>query len=111
MDEDQPPCLKRFGFLPTIKRKKEKVRHRVGRKKSDRHYVRDVRGIYLTSREAESCCLAARGCTIRETAIRMELSPRTVEFYLANARRKLNVSSKGELLQVLYENDFFQQLH
>lgn len=110
MDEDKPPCLKRFGFLPEQEKVKHKSRRRIGRQKSERHYVRDSRGVYLTTREAEASWLIARGCTIREVAQKMSLSPRTVEFYLGNVRHKLGAQNKNELLQILYDNDFFQQL-
>ena len=112
MDEDQPSlCLKRFGFLPANQCKKQQRQKNVGRRKSERYYLRECQGIYLTSREAEASALIAKGCTVRESADRMSLSPRTVEFYLSNVRRKLGVRNKNELLHTLYDKDFFQQFH
>lgn len=51
----------------------------------------------LTSRERECLDLLLQGKTAKETASRLALSSRTVEFYLNNIKRKLKCSNKGEL--------------
>lgn len=111
MDEDKASYLKRFGFLPTEKNVKCQSQRHIGRKKSERHYINENCGVYLTTREAEASRLLAQGRTIREAAQKMELSPRTVEFYLSNVRHKLGVQNKNELLQILYDNDFFHRFN
>jgi len=47
----------------------------------------------LSQRERQCLSWAARGKTVADIAILIEISPRTVTFHLANARRKLNASS------------------
>jgi LuxR family transcriptional regulator, activator of conjugal transfer of Ti plasmids len=47
----------------------------------------------LSQRERQCLSWAARGKTVADIAILVEISPRTVTFHLANARRKLNASS------------------
>ncbi len=106
MDEEEPLCLKRFGYLPT--KEGMESQRKVGRRKSERHYVKDNPGLYLTSREAQVSRLIASGFTIREAAKQVSLSPRTVEFYLSNIRRKLGVRNKNELIRFLHDNDFFK---
>lgn len=108
MDKKELPCLKKFGFLPkAVKPTKPK---KPGRQASDRYYLRDKQGVYLTTREFEISFYMATGFTVKEAAAKLALSIRTAEFYLANVRRKLSVRNKQELLRVLFDNDFFQQL-
>ena len=48
----------------------------------------------LTAREVECIRLAALGLTTGETARRILVAERTVEFHLGNAMRKLGATSK-----------------
>lgn len=48
----------------------------------------------LTAREVECMRLAAQGLTIGETARRIQVAERTVEFHLGNAMRKLGATNK-----------------
>jgi len=48
----------------------------------------------LTPREKECIELAAAGLSSAETAQRLKVADRTVEFHLRNAMRKLGASSK-----------------
>nr|WP_168723315.1 LuxR C-terminal-related transcriptional regulator [Streptomyces sp. SAT1] len=51
----------------------------------------------LSPREHEVAHLAGQGLTNREIATTLHLSPRTVEHHVANAMRKLSVSSRRQL--------------
>jgi DNA-binding CsgD family transcriptional regulator len=57
--------------------------------------------IYLTQREAECVFWIIRGLTNKEVADKMQLSSRTIEYYLRNVRTKLNCYSKSHLIRVL----------
>jgi len=48
----------------------------------------------LTTREVECIRLAALGLTTSETAQRIQVAERTVEFHLGNAMRKLGAANK-----------------
>uniref|UniRef100_B0T701 Transcriptional regulator, LuxR family n=1 Tax=Caulobacter sp. (strain K31) TaxID=366602 RepID=B0T701_CAUSK len=48
----------------------------------------------LTAREIECIRLAALGLTTGETAQRIQVAERTVEFHLGNAMRKLGATNK-----------------
>ncbi len=51
----------------------------------------------LTEREVEVLRLIARGCTYREAADRLVVSPRTVETHVSSVLRKLHLGNRHEL--------------
>jgi DNA-binding CsgD family transcriptional regulator len=55
----------------------------------------------LTPQELKVSLLLAEGKTTRETAAALFLSPKTIEYHLRNAYRKLGVRSRGELAAAL----------
>jgi DNA-binding CsgD family transcriptional regulator len=57
----------------------------------------------LTPQEFQVAQLLARGGTTRETAARLYLSPKTVEFHLRNAYDKLGVHSRSALSELITE--------
>ena len=54
-------------------------------------------GVLLTPQQSQIAQLASTGLTNSEVAIRMFLSPRTVEYHLANIFSKLQISSRHQL--------------
>lgn len=54
----------------------------------------------LTPQELSIALAASEGLTNKEIAARLFLSPKTVEFHLGHAYRKLNVRSRGELIKL-----------
>lgn len=63
-------------------------------------------GIYLTQREAECMLNFLEEKTVTEAASHLNLSPRTVEFYLKNMKVKLECKTKSELVHKVRESDF-----
>ncbi|MDD9207888.1 LuxR C-terminal-related transcriptional regulator, partial [Georgenia sp. 10Sc9-8] len=57
----------------------------------------------LSAREREVAHLVLAGMTYREVGEVIDISPRTVEHHVARIRRRLNVSTRGELLVRLRE--------
>ena len=55
----------------------------------------------LTDRQIECCRLLLNGKTAKETAGMLELSTRTVEYYLNNVKVKMNCKNKAELIAKL----------
>jgi DNA-binding CsgD family transcriptional regulator len=55
----------------------------------------------LTPQELQIATVLADGLTTREAAARLFLSPKTVEYHLRNAYRKLGVRTRRELLDAL----------
>ena len=55
----------------------------------------------LTDRERRVCELLLQGVSNKEVAAMMTLSTRTVEFHIANIRKKLGASSKTALVGYL----------
>lgn len=64
--------------------------------------------LHLTEREAECVFCMQNNHTIKSAAILLNLSARTVEFYLKNIKTKLNIRTKTELLNCLSNLDFFE---
>jgi DNA-binding CsgD family transcriptional regulator len=57
----------------------------------------------LTPRERQVAQLAARGVRNRDIAQRLFITPKTVEWHLGNAYRKLELHSRGSLIGALGE--------
>lgn len=70
------------------------------RARSELAAVGEPAGPGLTSQELRIVRLAAGRLTNRDIAALLFLSPRTVEFHLYRAYRKLGVSARGELAQL-----------
>ena len=60
-------------------------------------------GEQLTPQELQVSFAAAEGLTNKEIGARLFLSPRTVEFHLGHAYRKLDVRARGELIKLFAE--------
>ena len=54
----------------------------------------------LTPQEFQIAALVAEGLTNRDVAMRLYLSPKTIEFHLSRAFRKLGLRSRGELIRL-----------
>ncbi len=67
-------------------------------------------GVYLTKREAECMFWIVQNHTIGSTALKMQLSARTVEFYVKNMKLKLHCASKTQLIEKILQTDLLQQL-
>ena len=57
--------------------------------------------VYLTKREAESVIALILTNTINNAGKKLKLSPRTVEFYLENVKKKLKCRKKKKLLNII----------
>ncbi|MBV8801706.1 MAG: helix-turn-helix transcriptional regulator [Gammaproteobacteria bacterium] len=58
-----------------------------------------INDIYFSKQEVKCLRLLLTGKTIKLIAQHMSLSPRTVEFYIENIKRKLDVKTKSELIE------------
>ena len=68
-------------------------------------------GIYLTPREVDCLNALATGRTVKVVARDLDLSHRTVEFYLKNLKTKFGCATKCELLAVVAEADLLSTLN
>jgi DNA-binding NarL/FixJ family response regulator len=58
----------------------------------------------LTKREREVLCLISEGCSNKQGALQMRISPRTFESHRAEAMRKLGVRNTAELVRSALRN-------
>jgi|GEM_PF-1181739 len=68
-------------------------------------------GIYLTEREAHVGLHLLRGCTCNEAARQMNLSRRTVEYYVGNIKTKLGTRRKSNIVSALLASDFIRNFN
>ena len=67
-------------------------------------------GVYLTHREHQCALQIMEGHTLKEIARTLELSPRTVEFYLKNIKNKLGCRTKYQMMRALLDTQWYQQI-
>ena len=118
MSDNKDEWLKRLGFSDGSRVVRESVsQHDFSKPSQDsakkpikRYYLGDAFcGTYLTLREAETMTHLLLGKTIRDTAISMQLSPRTAEFYINNIKRKLKCRTKKELINKIMTCNFLKK--
>lgn len=63
-------------------------------------------GVYFTQREADCMMQMLNGKTMNEAGKCLNLSPRTVEYYLLRVKRKLKCRKKRELIALVAKTDF-----
>lgn len=68
------------------------------------------RNIYFTGREAEVMVQLMQGKTLQAAADTLNLSPRTIEFYVKNMKTKLGCRTKSELIGKVFASDFIQHV-
>ena len=89
--------FERIGALPWAERARAELRasgERLRRRGPAAHEQ-------LTPQELQVSLAAAEGLTNKEIGARLFLSPKTVEFHLSRAYRKLDVNSRVELARLL----------
>lgn len=75
-----------------------------------RSRVRETPGLdALSARERTAVELCASGFTAREAAERMVVSPKTVEGYLARARRKLGLTGRTDIVRFALESGLLRR--
>ena len=63
--------------------------------------------IYLTQREAECMLHIIQGATYKQAGKALDLSARTIEFYLKNIKKKMNLRKKSDVISVLEKMPFW----
>lgn len=65
---------------------------------------------HLTQRQGECLYYLAQHYTVKEIALLLDLSPRTVETYIQSIKQKIGVSSKSDLLRFIHQHELSQKL-
>ncbi len=68
------------------------------------------KGTYFTRREAECMTLILQQASHKQIANKLNLSIRTVEFYILNLKTKLQCASTIELIEKVKLTDFMQEV-
>lgn len=68
----------------------------------------EFKGLHLTQREMQSILGMLHGETAKETAIRLEISRRTVEYYLKNVREKLGCHCREQVMAKILRSDLLK---
>lgn len=63
-------------------------------------------GIHFSQRESDCMLQMLRGKSIDGIAKHTNLSPRTVEYYVKNIKKKVGCRTKFELIEIVIESDF-----
>ena len=108
--ETYPQQFSRY-FIGSIVEKLETTKDRRAHRRTKNakrfYYLGDhFANCYLTAREADCMALMLKDCTNAEVAQQLQLSVRTVEFYIKNMRQKLGCHSKANLIETIRQTDF-----
>lgn len=72
--------------------------------RSKKHYLKPpYEHVYLTPRELQTVLQLMQHKTMKQAAATLELSHRTIEFYLKNVKKKLNCYRKNIVIQILHD--------
>ena len=69
---------------------------------------KQFKDIYFSRREGDCMICLLQGKTIKGTAETLNLSPRTVEYYVKNMKAKLNCRTKPKLIELVLQSDFLK---
>jgi DNA-binding CsgD family transcriptional regulator len=92
-----------LGAVPWAQLARDELRAAGGRRR------KTIDDEELTAQEERTARAAGRGATTKEIAAELFLSPKTIEFHLGRAYRKLGVRSRGQLAAALAERDHRDQ--
>jgi DNA-binding CsgD family transcriptional regulator len=67
-------------------------------------------GLHLSYREAECILHLLRGRSLKGIGKLLNLSPRTVEYYLKNVKKKLECRTKFELIDRILRSEFLKNV-
>ncbi len=85
--------------------------HRQAKKKELRVYLGGVlHAIYFTRRESQCMLLLMEGKTMKESGSKLNLSSRTIEYYVKNMKVKTKARSRAELVRLVMSSHFMKNV-
>jgi PAS domain S-box-containing protein len=101
-------ALKSKEIAEQENRNKSRVLHDVLKElKKERYYLAgEHHGTYLTKREAQCLLCLAGGNSAKETGKMLDISPRTVEYFLNRLKIRFNCASRSQLISKAIECRF-----
>lgn len=113
LNKEDESCEFKFTNVGEYQLRKKELSRESQDKKVSRKKIYPLdelnQGKYLTQRELECMLGFLNGNTINQVAHKLDLSPRTVEFYLNNMKRKLKCRTKTELINKFNQLDLMQK--
>ncbi len=93
-------------------RKQRQGSHELEKRESTSYFLGGAfAGVYFTKREAQTLFHLLQGKTIPQVGKSLNLSARTIEFYVKNMKLKVGAVSKVELLDKIRCTDIVKQLN
>jgi DNA-binding CsgD family transcriptional regulator len=111
MRKNKLPTYEVVTQAPTPEKATRALRRVKSASRYKRVYLGDRHpGIYLTEQEAKCMYYFLQGMSESLAGQAMGLSSRTVNFYSSNVRMKLGCKSRKELVTIIRQTDFHEQL-
>ena len=105
---DEAICV--VGDIALAKEEEER-RGLLGANKRKRYFLGEkYPGVYFTRREAESVYYLMTEQSYKRVADKLGLSTRTVEYYVNNAKKKLDCNTRLDLLLKVLNSDFLKEV-
>jgi DNA-binding CsgD family transcriptional regulator len=95
-----------FAFTNFRKERYQKSKHAKSIKAKTYDLGPKFVGIHFSQREADCVLQMLRGKSVKGIAKHTNLSPRTVEYYMKNVKRKVGCRTKFELIELVIDSDF-----
>jgi DNA-binding CsgD family transcriptional regulator len=70
----------------------------------------DYQNVYFTYREAQCMLYILKGHTFNSIGNELQLSPRTIEFYVKNMKKKVGCKTKYQLIDIVLASDFLKNI-
>ncbi len=104
LSHDQPDATSYFIPASSVNQSMVKT---VVKRPMQRFYLGEkFPDVYFSFRESQCMCKLLEGKTLKVTGKELQLSTRTVEFYVFNMKKKLSCRKKKELIELVKQSDF-----
>lgn len=102
-----PECkFSEINYEAKIRKNRKKVDEKSSKKKEIYPLGGELADIHFSKQEAKCMVCLLKGKSTKGIARALDLSPRTVEYYVKNMKRKLQCRTKFELMELVSETDF-----
>ncbi len=109
-DDESFPCV--FTNIDSYRAKKPANKLKLKKRKRKMYLLGDdYPEVYFTQREAQCLYYVLKGLTARAIAKELNLSPRTIEYYVKMMRAKIGAKNKKELIVKMANSKIVEELN